>query len=234
VIHAGGGKLADLVALGAPGFLGMWINWRIFGSAGRTSWQDGLVHRQFPLAAAEDRPSGQWVKSLFRRPDAFGRLGAHGPAKLDMGVLGGIWGQDSLRWIDSAGRNLRIWEPGKPYMRLCPPKRVTFAAAQLNHYMIRARENFEMKRGMPSSAAGVDRYNDSYLRLYDRNDVEEQSALRYSAEFDALHSEAMALPGIARLHHLCCADLVLRIGAKFGFDGHADPRYRAHMNRVGG
>ncbi len=230
VIHAGAGRIGDLVEGISPGFIGMSLNWRVFGSSGQAQWQDGLVHRQFRRAAPVDKPSGRWFKALFRRPEIFKRLGAHGPSGIDLSKLDGAWNEGDRRWVDSAGRILRIWSPDGPYLKLVPQRRVTYEKAQLNHYMIRALENFEMKRGTASAAALFDRYTDEYLRLYDRNEVEDTAASAYAAEFDAIHAAAMDLPGVKRLHHLCCADLVLRAGEKLGFNGRADPRYAHHMD----
>ena len=53
VIHAGEGKLADLLAVPGRPVLGISVNWRHFGADGQTAWQDGLVHR---LHLAELRP----------------------------------------------------------------------------------------------------------------------------------------------------------------------------------
>jgi hypothetical protein len=63
----------------------------------------------------------------------------------------------------------------------------------------------------------------------EQNAVEDRSALRHASEFNALHAAAMALPGIHRLHHLCCADYVRRLASKAGRDAASDPRLAHHL-----
>ncbi len=60
------------------------------------------------------------------------------------------------------------------------------------------------------------------------------SAFRYSARFDALHEQVMALPEVARLHALCCADHVRAIAEKAGKRAEDDPRYVAFLAQAAG
>jgi hypothetical protein len=131
--------------------------------------------------------------------------------------------------VDSAGQTLPDWDPVGGSLQFVARGRVNSEGAQINHYMSGARDSFELKRGAPSSAQLVDRYNDNYLKWYDRNEVSDVSALAYAPRFDPVHAQAMALPGVRRLHHLCCADYVAALGAKLGFEPQADPRWRHHM-----
>ena len=227
VIHPGQGQITDLIPPRAD-FLGMAINWRVFGTSGRDRWADGLVHRQF-LRASEpfDFPS-TWVKTLHAHPDWFRRLGEHGPKRL-LPRHAAKWGQPGLRWVNADGRDLPEWTPDGDYMRRVPMSRVSFATAQMNHYMIRSVESFSLKKGTLSPVAGKDRYTDSFFDRYNRNEVQDDSALRHAAAFDALHSQAMALPDVARLHHLCCAAYVARLAAKAGQRAEDDPRHAHHL-----
>ncbi|MDP2062279.1 MAG: glycosyltransferase family 2 protein [Phaeovulum sp.] len=226
VVHKGAGQIADLLPEVDPGYLGMAINWRVFGSSGQQHWQPGLTHRQFTRAAMRSDMSSRWIKSIFRRPELFARFGAHGPDGAD---LAAIPGGGAEMWVDSSGAPLPRWQPDGPYMRTVPRQHVTWRAAQINHYMVRSLESFELKRGMPSAAAAKDRYTDAYLEAYDRNEVEDLCALRRRWRFDREYAAAMALPGLARLHHLCCADHVAALADKIGFSAEADARYRAAL-----
>ena len=84
VIHRGDGMLADLLGDGPPEFLGMAINWRVFGSNGVAEFGDEPVHRQFFGAVAAGRSLNGFVKTLHRQPGWFAALGEHGPRKLDL------------------------------------------------------------------------------------------------------------------------------------------------------
>ncbi|MFN3724188.1 MAG: glycosyltransferase family 2 protein, partial [Paracoccaceae bacterium] len=65
-------------------------------------------------------------------------------------------------------------------------------------------------------------------------ELEDTSALRHAARFDAIHAQAMALPEVARLHHLCCADYAARLAEAAGIAPQADARWRWHMGQAGG
>lgn len=233
VIHRGAGGIAELIGPEPAPFIGMSVTWKVFGSSGQRTWQDGLTHRQFRLAAEEGDATGVWVKSIAGHPGWFGRLGEHGPRDLHL-PQDRVWGQGNLRWVNADGQAVPEWTPGGPYLRRLKPEQVSHRVAQINHYMVRTPEAFSLKRGTLSPVAQKDRYTPGYFRTYDRNEVEDNSALRHAARFDALHAEAMALPGVARLHHLCCADYVARLVERAGRDPGDDPRRRFHLGHAAG
>lgn len=234
VIHAGSGRLTDLLpaAADAP-FLGMSINWQVFGTSGRQTWTDGPVHRQFLQAGGEGAEISRWVKSVFRQPKWFGSLGEHGPKRLNLGRAGVPWGAPGMGWVNAAGRPVPTWTPDGDYLRRMPRWLTTHQTAQVNHYMLRSVESFGLKAGTRSPVGGRDRYTDAYFEGADRNEVFDDAALRHTGAFDALFVQAMALPGVARLHHLCCADYVERLCAKAGRDVADDPRHAQHLSRAG-
>lgn len=229
VIHRGDGRIADLIEAPAEPFLGMSINWRVFGTSGHLTWQDGLVHRQFVSAAAPGDTSSRWVKSIASHPDWFWRLGEHGPKRLVAARAAAPWGATGMRWVNSAGIDVPQWTPHGDYMRRLPADLVTHTAAQMNHYMIRSEESFWLKIGQLSAVAGKDRYTDKFMLTFNRNEVPDTTALRHSVAFDVLYDQAISLPDVRRLHHLCCADYVSRLAEKSGASAQDDPRYHAHL-----
>ncbi|MFN3846965.1 MAG: glycosyltransferase family 2 protein [Paracoccaceae bacterium] len=230
VIHKGDGLITDLIPRDAD-FLGMAINWRVFGTSGRIAWRDGLTHRQF-LRTSESRdfPS-TWVKTIHAHPDWFRRLGEHGPKRL-LPRPAARWGQAGMRWVNADRHDIPEWHPDGEYLRRVPMERVSHATAQMNHYMIRSEESFGLKRGSLSAVAGKDRYTDSFFDRYNRNEILDDSALRKAAAFDAVFAQAMALSGVGRLHHLCCADYVVRLAEKAGRNPADDPRHAHHLARA--
>ena len=44
-----------------------------------------------------------------------------------------------------------------------------------------------------------------------------------------MHAEALTLPDVLRLHHICCAEFVVTLCRKAGTDPETDPRYQHHM-----
>ncbi|AMY67680.1 glycosyltransferase family 2 protein [Frigidibacter mobilis] len=230
VIHRGAGQIGDLLPACEPDFLGMSVNWKVFGTSGQQHWSAGLVHRQFTRAAAKGAGVNRWFKAILRRADLFKRLDTHGPSGYRADLAPGPWGNDGLRWVNSAGATVPHWHPDAPYQRQTETGLTTHAVAQINHYMIRSEESFSLKRGTLSAAAGKDRYTEEFFKRYNRNDVEDLSALRYAAAFDALHAEAMALPRVRKLHHLCCADYVMRLAAVAGREPASDPRWQEQLD----
>ena len=53
--------------------------------------------------------------------------------------------------------------------------------------------------------------------------------MAYEAWFDAVWDEIRAVPGVSRLHHLCCADYVARLCESQGRVARDDARWVAHM-----
>jgi Glycosyl transferase family 2 len=232
VVHVGDNRVQDLISYPDRPVQGIAVNWRVFGSSGLSQWQDTPTHRTFFKAAPPDHQSAQWFKSLFTDVRAFRQLDSQGPRGFRRGRAGLVATDPFKPWVNTDGEVIPGWDAGVPESRMMPRTSVAQNVAQLNHYMIRSAESFSLKRGTPSASSGVDRYNDLYLATYNRNDMREDSALIYRARFDALHATAMALPGVARLHHQCCADYVARLCVTSGIAPQADRRWKAHMAHV--
>lgn len=230
VVHKGQGTIRDLIPEDAD-FLGMSINWKVFGTSGQTSYEDGLVHRQFTQGAPSGHPTSTWIKSIHSHPDWFRKLGEHGPKRL-LPKYAKRWGQPGFRWVNAAGQTLHEWHPEQDYLRRVWADGQDHSVAQMNHYMVRSEESFGLKKGSLSPVAGKDRYTDAFFERYNRNEETDTTALSYATQFDALHVTAMALPGVSALHHQCCADYLARIAAKAGKRAEDDPRYVNHLQAV--
>jgi len=227
VVHAGAGLITDLIPHDA-GFLGMAINWRVFGTSGRERWEDGLTHRQFTRSATSADPANASVKTIHAHPDWFRKLGEHGPKRL-LPRRAATWGKGAMTWVNADGTDLPEWHPEGEYMRRTASQHISHRTAAMHHYMVRSNESFWLKKGQLSPVAGKNRYTDSFFDRYNRNDEENLAALTHRAAFDALHTQAMALPDVARLHHLTCADYITRIAEKAGRDPALDPRHAYHL-----
>ena len=229
VIHRGDGKIDDLLAAPGRDYLGMAINWRVFGSGGLISYSDTPVHQQFRVAVKRTASLNRWVKSLCRHPRWFQRLREHGPTGLDLEKArretGAEWGQGPLVWVNPTGHVIDRWTPEGRYMQFVSAEDVDHSVAQMNHYMLRTVETFSLKQGTPSPVAAHDRYTRTYWTTADRREEYDDSADRYADSFAAVHREAMALPGVARLHYLCCADHVAAIALKADRKPEGDPRH---------
>ena len=226
VIHVGAGRLPDLISA-LPPFLGLAINWRVFGSDGRTAFEDMAVHRQFFGALRVNRHLSGFVKTLFRQPRWFRKLGEHGPHELKADR--GPFGTGDMIWLNARGQIVPQWQPEGDYLRFLPPELTAHDLAQVNHYMIRSEESYLLKQGTLSPVALSPRYDAAYRERANLAEVIDHSALKYREAFDAQWDRAMALPGIARLNHLCCADHLQAIAVKQGRDPGRDPRIARHL-----
>ncbi len=228
VLHRGDGTIQGFLQGQPRDFLGIAFNWQCFGNGKWKRYRDGLVHRTFRRAARRTTGPNRQFKSLFRAPEMFKDLGDHMPARFK-----GTWGEGANRWVNSGFETIQaVSDAGQEMIRRVDRDAVRHEEAQLNHYVVRSDESFDLKRGMPSASARRDRYTDTFHRMFNRNEVWDTSAKRYEAAFDAVHAQAMALPGVKRLHHLCCADYVERLCAVAGVAPEDDPRILDYLTKA--
>jgi hypothetical protein len=233
VVHRGNGLLRDLLDTGnGPGFVGMSINWRVFGTSGVKAYQDRPVHRQFVYACPRSDYVSRFVKSIFRMPRHFGKLTEHTPCKINLNNFGKAWGDPGMVWVNSEGRRLPRWTPLKNHMTVLPPSHVSHKVAQINHYTLRSAETFSLKAGTLSPVSLSDRYTEKYFNAAEAGTEVDTSALRYADAFEAEYARAMALPDVARLHALCCADHIRAIVEKAGGRAEDDPRYQDFIEQA--
>jgi hypothetical protein len=237
VIHKGTGRIEELIGPegSPPPFAAMSLNWRVFGTAGVESFQDIPVHQQFFIAKDISDPLSSTIKTLFRKPLAFQKLSDHAPRGWLAGEgvdMAGEWGVGDNLWVNSTGQVVESFSPLAPVFRLMPENRTSYEVAQINHYMLRSVETFSLKSGTKSPMAQRDRYSPAYFKAADSGNRLDKSALRMIAAFEVEHARLMALPGVARLHALCCADHLRLIAEKHGRDPAADPRIADYLARA--
>lgn len=224
VLHRGDGTIASYLTDVGGAFGGVAFHWRCFGNSGWLRYKDGLVHRQFQRCGAPDNGINAMFKTIFRAPLRFKRYSDHSPWEFD-----GDWSAPENRIIDAAGRPIERFLSGDQPVRFTAADEITHKTAQMNHYVIRSDESFDLKRGRPSASALKDRYTPQFYRARNRNGRRDASALAYEGWFDAVYAELCAVPGAMRLHHLCCADYVASLCAHQGKSHAQDPRWIAHM-----
>jgi len=227
VPHVGDGTMPGYMDRIGRDHLGVSFHWRCFGTGGHDAWADGLVHRVFTRCGPGTHRINNSFKTMFRQPLRFRRFGDHAPDRLD-----GKPGTGGLAFVDGEGRPIPEFATADAPVRSTETRAISHRFAQMNHYILRSAESFALKRGTPSASAGVDRYTDKFFKARDQNEQRDLSALSFSARFDALHAEAMALPDVRRLHHLCCADYVVRLCANQQRPHADDPRWQHHMSEA--
>jgi len=220
-------SIEEFVGTFFPAPLGIAFHWKAFGTSDLSSWDDGLVHRTFHQAAERNSRANSSFKSIFRNALDFEKFGDHSPK-----LYSGPWEIANHVWVDCMGRRLGRFTPDQSPQKATAADRVRHKRAQMNHYITRTSENFDLKRGVPSASAGRDRYTDAFFEKFNRNEVRDETALRFKDRFDALYAKALAIPGVRRLHHLSCADYVVRLAGNKGLRPADDPRWRYHMEQA--
>lgn len=225
VLHRGDGSIDGFLNDVGRDFSGMAIHWRCFGNGGWKRYQDGLVHRQFRRCGLPGNSVNSNFKMLIRDPLRFKRFTDHAPVQPEMD-----WSLPENRIVDCEGRAIDKFLTHPHPVRFTTAEQITHKTAQLNHYVIRSDESFDLKRGKPSASAFKDRYTERFYRARNRNGQRDLSARLYAEWFDAVYSEICAVPGVMRLHHLCCADYVERLCALRGVSPQKDARWVMHSN----
>ena len=224
VLQAGGGTIASYLDVIGRDHLGVAFHAQCFGTSGQKSFEDIPVHRRFTRTGPRIRPQNAWIKTMIHKPLRFNRFSDHSPVG-----YAGTWGPLPDCIVDGDGRPLTRFLNGPYPVRFTDPADITHGSAQLNHYVLRSEEDFDLKRGTPSASSLKDRYTEKFFRLRNSNGSSDLSALAYAERFDAVQADILALPGVRRLHHLCCADRIAAICAMRGIDPETDPRWQRHM-----
>ena len=228
VIHTGDGSILSYMDQIGRDFLGVVFHWQCFGTGGHKLYQDGLVHQQFLRRGTSRHQSNTNFKTLFKSPLRYRRYTDHGPFIYD-----GVWGEAPDNFVNTDGKYIAKFLTQDKPVRATDLDDIAHTTAQMIHYVIRSDESFDLKRGVPSASAHVDRYTDQFYKIRNRNGILDQSAPCFADQFSAVHTAAMAIPGVARLHHRCCADYLVRLCAKKGADHRVDPRWLHHMELAG-
>lgn len=197
VIHAGGGRFADLFAAlpgGGADTDAIALPWRLFGSAGARTIEDTPVTARFLRSA----PAGlihpicaTFFKTLFR-PRAFAKPGVHRPKRRE--------GAAVPLWRDGSGQALApLYAENDARLSLlgiADPRRLV----ELHHYSLRSAEAFLVKalRGLPNrTGKAIDL---SYWVERNYNSVGNTAALALQPALQAEIARLMALPDVGRLH----------------------------------
>ena len=140
-IHVGDRSVDALIdACGAPDAIS--VNWRLMGSCGQSKMSNDLVTERFTRGSSFDAPENGLVwgfKTLFR-PAKFGFFGVHRPKFMkSVEIRPGM-----VKWTNAAGQPMgdlylqKGWRGNKD--------NVSNTFAQVNHYAIKSREDFLLKR----------------------------------------------------------------------------------------
>jgi hypothetical protein len=127
------------------------INQRVFGSSGLKSSDGNLVTSRFTMATAAEHPEAHWFKTIARPQRIVGFDTVHSV------VL--TWGA----YVLSDGQALPPRPRHQGYSSLVPE-----GALRLHHYILKSREEFELKKKKWVGQDLGERYTDAYFDERDR------------------------------------------------------------------
>jgi hypothetical protein len=206
-IHAGAGRLDDLLRRHPPEVEAIIVNWRVFGDSGLTAWQDAPVCETFVMAAGENTHRAQ-VKTLFRNHQDFTVITPHGPWRYP--APGHF---RPVRAVTAAGLPVRpdLFQKEVEVHRIAADK-VSWSVAQVNHYIVKTRDVFDLKRLRGRAVdPHKERHTAEFFDHMNCNHVEDRTISRTAPARAAAVAELMADPVLARLHAVACDVLRRRL-----------------------
>ncbi len=194
-IHVGDGKLDDLLAACPEETEAISLSWCLFGSGGERHMSPEPVTRRFTRACNLVEPESGLVwgfKTLFR-PASFDYFGVHRPKfEKDREIL-----PDQVHWVNASGNLME-----EKYLRSgwrCNDRIVSYEFGQINHYAIKSREEFLMKRLRgTANSKDKDRIDLGYWDKFDLNGREDTSIR--SGDLDAALNTLLQDRDLKALH----------------------------------
>ncbi|MEM9059652.1 MAG: glycosyltransferase family 2 protein [Pseudomonadota bacterium] len=197
-IHAGNGRLDDLIGKFGDRANGYAVHWRIFGSSGLKHWESAPVIERFTKTAPPVHQLHEPVKTLFRWSRSIEGLHTHRP------MLRPSFRERSQRWLHGPGEEVpesfyytRLYQDASPALRL-PAGQDAHAWAQINHYALKSLGEFRAK-AWRGPGLYKDRHNEEYWSLYDLNDVTEHSISRHLSDLSMSFAQTMAHADLHKL-----------------------------------
>lgn len=197
-IRCGNGTLDDLLfAARQEGANGIVITWRIFGSGGVVDWSRAPVTEQYLMAAPTGWNKGWGVKTLFSFDAGHWKLGIHRPKMKTKWIKTDF--PDQVKWLNGSG------QPMEDYFKFRGWRSITRTVGhdwvQLNHYAVKSVDSYAIRKLRGNVNFKKDKYNADYWALQDRNEVRDDTMLRYTAARDDLIAQLLQDPVLHRLHH---------------------------------
>ncbi|KAF0176025.1 MAG: hypothetical protein FD162_34 [Rhodobacteraceae bacterium] len=207
-IRYGDGTLDDLIAAAkAQGANGIVVTWRIFGSGGVVEWSRAPVTEQYLWAAPQTWNKGWGVKTLFTfRADKW-KLGIHRPKMKAKWVETEF--PDQVKWLNGSGREMEDYFKFRGWRSIT--RTVGYDWVQLNHYAVKSVDSYAIRKMRGNVNNKADKYNSDYWSLQDRNEVRDETMLRYTEVRNKIIAQLLADPVLNRLHFAALARAETRL-----------------------
>lgn len=201
-IRYGDGTLDDLIgAAKAQGANGIVVTWRIFGSGGVVDWSRAPVTEQYLLAAPQTWNKGWGVKTLFTFDPEYWKLGIHRPKMKTRHIKTEF--PDQVKWLNGSGREMEDYFKFRGWRSIT--RTVGYDWVQLNHYAVKSVDSYAIRKMRGNVNNKADKYNSDYWSLQDRNEVRDDTMLRYTEARNRIIGQLLEDPVLNRLHHAALA-----------------------------
>ena len=196
-IRHGDGTLDGLLAaVKAEDANGIVVTWRIFGSGGVVDWSRAPVTEQYLMAAPVTWNKGWGVKTLFTFDADYWKLGIHRPKMKTRHIKTGF--PDLVKWLTGSGAVMEDYFKFRGWRSIT--RTVGYDWVQLNHYAVKSVDSYAIRKLRGNVNLKKDKYNSDYWSLQDRNEVRDDTMLRYTARRDEIIADLLSDPVLNRLH----------------------------------
>ncbi|MCF1708452.1 glycosyltransferase family 2 protein [Tabrizicola sp. J26] len=196
-VRFGDGTLDSLIAaIEARGANGIIVTWRIFGSGGVQDWSRAPVTEQYLYAAPPMWNKGWGVKTLFRFDPDHWKLGIHRP-KIKSKWLKTDF-PDQVHWLNGSGLPMEDYFKFRGWRSIV--RTVGYDWVQMNHYAVKSIDSYAIRKFRGNVNFKKDKYNADYWALQDRNEVRDDTMLRYATERKRVFDALLTDPVLNQLH----------------------------------
>ena len=207
-IKYGNGTLDDMIgAAKAQGANGIVVTWRIFGSGGVVDWSRAPVTEQYLLAAPQTWNKGWGVKTLFTFDPEYWKLGIHRPKMKTRHIKTEF--PDQVKWLNGSGREMEDYFKFRGWRSIT--RTVGYDWVQLNHYAVKSVDSYAIRKMRGNVNNKADKYNSDYWSLQDRNEVRDDTMLRYTEARNRIIAQLLEDPELNRLHQAAVARAEARL-----------------------
>ena len=207
-IKYGDGTLDDLIgAAVAQGANGIVVTWRIFGSGGVVNWSRAPVTEQYLWAAPQTWNKGWGVKTLFTFDSDYWKLGIHRPKMKNRHIQTEF--PDQIKWLNGSGREMEDYFKFRGWRSIT--RTVGYDWVQLNHYAVKSVDSYAIRKMRGNVNNKADKYNSDYWSLQDRNEVRDDTMLRYTESRNRIILQLLTDPVLNRLHTAALARAEARL-----------------------
>jgi hypothetical protein len=211
-IKIGQGQIEDLITL-IGSAEGICIPWRVFGDSHQKWFKGRLLCDIYHLAESGKNPASRNCKTMVKVSDNIERLRIHAPLmKPEFWNSGGYFRSANSRRLDRSIPEVAIWAEGGYFT--ANQTDICYGSVQINHYQTRSPAAFALKYLRGDGAAkqekhhiARERYSAEKYYLYNFNDDEDTSILRFSSRLDAELQRLRAIGNVEKIQERAQAAL---------------------------